>query len=385
MKPIPYARQSLNERDVQRVVEVLESDWLTQGPRIAEFEAALARYCGAAHAVAVANGTAALHLSCRALGLGPGDTLWTSPNTFVASANCALYCGAAVDFVDIDPRTYNLSVDALRAKLARADQPPSVVVPVHFSGQSCDMEAIGALAEEYSFRVIEDASHAIGGSYRGQKIGCCEHSDMTVFSFHPAKNLTTGEGGAVVTNDPVLHDAVALLRTHGITRDPSRMKRESHGGWYYEQVDLGLNYRITDVQAVLGLSQLERLDQFIELRHAAAARYDRALADMPVVTPWRDPSGHSGLHLYVIRLRLNQIGRTKREVFDALRQAGILVNLHYIPVHLQPYYADLGFRAGDFPEAERYYEEAITLPMYADLSVEDQQRVVDALRDALRG
>ncbi len=386
MKPIPYARQDVDDQDVQAVVEVLRGDWLTQGPAIEAFERGLAAACAARHAVAVSNGTAALHLACRALGLGPGDRLWTSPNTFVASANCALYCGAAVDFVDIDPRTYNLSVERLAEKLTRAERDgtlPKVVVPVHFAGQPCEMAAIGELKRRYGFFVLEDGSHALGGAYRGEPIGCGRHSDATVLSFHPVKIVTTGEGGAVVTNDPALAERVALLRTHGITRDAARMVGDSHGGWYYEQVELGFNYRITDLQAALGLSQLRRLEAFVAARHRIAARYDEAFAALPLTVPYQHPDGRSAYHLYPIRLRLGELGKTRREVFDALRARGILVNLHYIPVHTQPYYRRLGFSPGDFPEAERYYQEALSLPMFAGLSAEDQERVIQTLREVL--
>lgn len=384
--PIPYGRQSISEADIQAVVDVLRSDWLTQGPSIERFEQAVADYCGAAYAVAVNSATSALHIACLAAGLGEGDALWTSPNTFVASANCGLYCGAGVDFVDIDPASYNMSVDRLAEKLAAAKvagKLPKVVIPVHFSGQPCEMERIGALAREYGFSVIEDASHAIGGKYRGEPIGNCRHSEMTVFSFHPVKIVTTAEGGMVLTNRKDLYEKLIRLRSHGITRDPALMEGESHGGWYYQQIELGFNYRITDLQAALGASQMTRLDEFVSARHRLAARYDELLAGLPVVTPWQHPDGYSGLHLYVIRLRLDRIARSHREVFEGLRARGILVNLHYIPVPSQPYYRRMGFREGDFPEAERYYAEAISLPMFATLTFEQQDRVVEALREAL--
>lgn len=385
--PIPYGRQEISTADIEAVVEVLRSDWLTQGPTVERFEQAVAGYCGAAHAVAVNSATSALHIACLAAGLGPGDLLWTTPNTFVASANCGRYCGAAVDFVDIDPRTYNMSVSRLAEKLAQAARDgrlPKVVIPVHFAGQPCELAEIGRLAERYGFTIIEDASHAVGGSYRQQKIGSGAYAAMTVFSFHPVKIITTGEGGMVLTNSPELHARLSRLRSHGITRDPALMTGESDGPWYYQQIELGFNYRITDIQAALGLSQLTRLDEFVARRHQLAARYDETLRDLPLDLPWQHPDGHSAFHLYVIRLRLERLAASRREIFEELRRRGILVNLHYIPVHTQPYYRALGFRDGDFPEAERYYREAITLPLYAGLSAADQERVIAALRECCR-
>ncbi|MHB8840888.1 MAG: UDP-4-amino-4,6-dideoxy-N-acetyl-beta-L-altrosamine transaminase [Candidatus Aquicultor sp.] len=384
---IPYGKQDINEVDIQAVVEALKSDWLTQGPAIERFEHAVAEYCGATYAVAVTNGTAALHLACLAVGLAPGDTLWTSPNTFVASANCGLYCGADIDFVDIDARTYNMSTGALERKLAaakKAGKLPKVVVPVHFAGQSCEMDAIADLSQQYGFTVIEDACHAIGGRYRGAKVGACDYSDMTVFSFHPVKLITTGEGGMVLTNREDLYDALIRLRTHGITRNPDIMEGQSHGPWYYQQLDLGFNYRMTDIQAALGASQLNRLDEFVQRRHALANRYNELLKDLPVMLPWRKPDSNSAYHLYVIRLNHEVIGKSRRQVFEALREANIGVNVHYIPVHTQPYYRNLGFNAGDFPEAEKYYSEAISLPLYYGLTEEEQDYVVAKLREALQ-
>ncbi len=338
---IPYARQAINQADIDAVVEVLRSDFLTQGPVIERFERAVADYCGAAHAVAVNSGTSALHIACQALGLGPGDRLWTSPNTFVASANCALYCGAHVDFVDIDPRTYNLSVEALAIKLERAAKLkalPKVVVPVHFAGQPCEMQAIRALAEKYGFAVIEDASHAIGSQYRGEPVGNCRYSDIAVFSFHPVKIITTGEGGMALTNRPDLAERLYLLRTHGITRDPARMSHEPDGPWYYEQIALGWNYRMTDFQAALGASQLEKLESFVGRRRELAFRYHQLLEGMPLVLPWQHPDASSAWHLYLIRLLADKIGKNRRQVFEIMQAAGIGVNVHYIPVHTQPYY-----------------------------------------------
>lgn len=383
---IPYGRQDISPADIDAVVEVLRSDFLTQGPAIERFEQAVADCCGAAQAVAVNSATSALHLACLALGLGPGDGLWTSPNTFVASANCARYCGARVDFVDIDPRTYNLSVDALRDKLERAERAgrlPKIVVPVHFAGQACAMREIGALAARYGFRVIEDASHAIGGRYQGEPVGDCRYSDLTVFSFHPVKIITTGEGGMALTQDPELAETLRRLRTHGITRDPARMVGESQGPWYYQQIELGFNYRMTDIQAALGYSQLQRLEEFVARWHELADRYDALLADWPVITPWRDPEAWSAFHLYVIRLDEPRAGQSRRAVFEALRQQGIGVNVHYIPVHTQPYYRAMGFAEGDYPEAERYYREAISLPLYPGLAEAEQDFVVEQLRAIL--
>ncbi len=385
---IPYGRQDINEADIAAVVEVLRSDFLTQGPAIERFEQAVAAYCGARHAVAVNSATSALHLACLALGLGPRDGLWTSPNTFVASANCGLYCGAKVDFVDIDPRTYNLCPNALAHKLEQAERAgrlPKVVVPVHFAGQPCDMPAIHALAQRYGFKILEDASHAIGGRYRGEPIGNGRYSDITVFSFHPVKIITTGEGGMALTNNPELAGRMTRLRTHGITRAPAEMTHEPDGPWYYQQIALGFNYRMTDLQAALGYSQFQRLDEFVARRHQLADHYDRLLADLPVVTPWQNPDAWSAFHLYVIRLDEARAGRSRRAVFEALRQRGIGVNVHYIPVHTQPYYQALGFTEGDYPEAERYYREAISLPLYPGLTDRVQQVVVEALQWVIDG
>lgn len=377
---IPYGRQDITPADVEAVSAALRSDWLTQGPAVPRFEEQLAARSGAKHALAVNSGTSALHLACLALGMGPGDRLWTSPNTFAASANCARYCGAEVDFVDIDARTYNMSVTALEAKLKEAEARgalPKVVVPVHFGGQSCDMPAIRALGERYGFRIIEDASHAVGGRYRAEPVGSCRWSDIAVFSFHPVKIVTSAEGGACLTNDAALASRIALLRTHGITRNAAEMTRAPEGGWYYEQIALGLNYRMTDLQAALGASQLERLEDYVARRNALAERYDRLLASLPLVTPWRAPDVLSAFHLYVVRVE------RRRAVYDAMRAAGIGVNVHYIPVHLQPYYRQLGFSEGQFPQAERYYREALTIPLYPTLTHEEQDRVVAALTRAL--
>lgn len=380
---IPYGRQDITPEDIAAVEAVLRSDFLTQGPAVPGFEQALAAYCGAARGVAMNSATSALHVACLALGLGPGDRLWTSPNTFVASANCGLYCGAEVDFVDTDPATYNMSVAALEARLVAAaaeGRLPKVVIPVHFAGQSCEMRAIHALGQQYGFRIIEDASHAVGATYLGEPVGNCRYSDITIFSFHPVKIITTAEGGMAMTNDPALAERMERLRSHGITRDPAAMAWDSEGPWYYQQVELGYNYRITDLQAALGRSQLARLDDYVARRHAIAARYDAALAGLPLTTPWQHPDSRSALHLYPIRLH---DAARRREVFEALRAAGIGVNVHYIPVHTQPHYHRLGFRPGDFPEAERYYAGAISLPMFPTLTPAQQDEVVAALARVL--
>lgn len=382
---IPYGRQDISAADIEAVTEVLRSDFLTQGPAILRFEGALAEYCGARHALAMNSATSALHVACLALGLGEGDRLWTSPNTFVASANCALYCGAEVDFVDIDPRTYNMSVAALTAKLEQAaseDRLPKIVVPVHFAGQSCDMREIHALSQRYGFRIIEDASHAVGGRYLGQPIGNCRYSDVTIFSFHPVKIITTAEGGMALTNDSALATRMEQFRSHGITRDAASMEGESEGAWYYQQITLGYNYRMTDIQAALGCSQFVRLDEYVRRRHVLARRYDELLSGLPVVPPWQSPDVYSALHLYPIRID-SRTGKGRREIFDGLRAAGIGVNVHYIPVHTQPHYRRMGFTYGDFPEAERYYEGAISLPMFPTLTESQQDEVVTVLRGLL--
>jgi UDP-4-amino-4,6-dideoxy-N-acetyl-beta-L-altrosamine transaminase len=382
---IPYGRQDIRQEDLDAVAAVLRSDFLTQGPTVPRFEGAVAQRVGARHAVAVNSATSALHVACMALGLGAGDWLWTTPNTFVASANCALYCGAQVDFVDIDPRTYNLCAQALERKLVQAERDgrlPKIVVPVHFAGQPCDMPAIGALARRFGFQIIEDASHAIGGSTDGEPVGSCLHSAITVFSFHPVKIVTTAEGGMAVTNAAALAARMALLRSHGITRDPAQMVSEPDGPWYYQQLTLGYNYRLTDLQAALGLTQLARLDEYVARRHEIAARYDAALARLAVRAPWRDPRHRSAMHLYVVRLPGADAPR-RRRVFDALRAGGIGVNVHYAPVYMQPYYARMGFDPRDFPEAEQYYREALSLPMFPTLTGEQQDEVVRQLERAL--
>ena len=383
---IPYGRQEVTQQDIDAVVAVLNSDFLTQGPQVPRFEEKLAAYCGAAHAVAVNSATSALHIACLALSLGEGDWLWTTPNTFVASANCALYCGAQVDFVDIDPHSWNMCPQALEKKLAVAEKSgrlPKVVVPVHLCGTSCDMQAIHALGQQYGFKIIEDASHAIGARYRNEPVGNCRYSDITVLSFHPVKIVTTAEGGATLTNHAELAERMALLRSHGITRDPKLMSKASEGPWYYEQVDLGFNYRMTDLHAVLGVNQMSRLDEYVARRNEIANRYTELLAGLPLRTQVR--ADYSALHLCVIRLNLDEMKKSHREVFIALRERGVGVNLHYIPVHTQPYYCAMGFAEGDFPEAERYYSEAISLPMYPGLAETDLIKVASALKEAIKG
>ncbi len=384
---IPYGRQDITEDDIAAVVDVLRSDHLTQGPTVPAFEHAVTEYTGANHAVAVSNATSALHIACLSLGLGPGDWLWTSPITFVASANCGLYCGAEIDFVDIDPRTYNLCPEALEAKLLLAEEQgrlPKIVVPVHLCGQSCDMQRIHELGQRFGFRIVEDASHAIGGRYQDQPIGNCRYSDISVFSFHPVKIVTTAEGGIALTNDGQLAERMALLRGHGITRDPGQMTRSPDGPWYYQQIELGFNYRITDLQAALGISQLQRLDAYVARRHALAERYDDLLSGERLSVPWQHPDSYSSRHLYVVRLHTDSIQSSHREVFEQLRASGIGVNLHYIPVHTQPYFQDLGRWADGFAEAEAFYSQAISLPLYPAMSDAEQDRVIDALREALR-
>jgi dTDP-4-amino-4,6-dideoxygalactose transaminase len=407
---IPYGRQDISQADIDAVVEVLRSDFLTQGPTVPRFEQAVAEYCGVQHGVAVNSATSALHIACLALDLGSGDWLWTSPNTFVASANAALYCGAKVDFVDIDSRTYNMSVERLKKKLEQAEKEgrlPKIVMPVHFAGQPCDMPAIHALSQQYGFKIIEDASHAIGASHTpviasdspsviarsseaatkqstSIKVGSCTHSDITVFSFHPVKIITTGEGGMAMTNDDVLADRLRRLRTHGITNDKTLMlPRPDNEIWNYQQIELGFNYRMTDIQAALGLSQMQRLDEFVKRRHEIAERYDAELRLLPIITPHQASDTYSSYHLYPIRVSEAESGKTQRQVYDALWQNGVAANLHYISVHRQPYYESLGFKAGDFAESEQFHREVISLPMYPALSQQQQSEVVTILESFL--
>lgn len=383
---IPYGRQDITQADVDAVVDVLRSDFLTQGPQVPAFEQAVANHVGAKHALAVNSATSALHIACLALGLQQGDWLWTTPITFVASSNCGLYCGAQIDFVDIDPQTYNLCPTALQAKLEKAEgegKLPKILVAVHLCGQPCDMQAIHELAQRYGFKVIEDASHAIGGKYKNEFIGSCRYSDITVFSFHPVKIITTAEGGMALTNDSKLAEKMDLLRSHGITRKPELMTHESDGPWYYQQIDLGFNYRMTELQAALGVSQMQRLDEVVARRHELAEHYNQLLAGLPLTLPWQHPDSYSGMHLYVIRLQLDKISKSHRQVFTELRDQGVGVNLHYIPVYTQPYYRNLVCSEKQFPQAERYYREAISIPMFSALTLKEQRRVCSMLRSIL--
>lgn len=383
---IHYGKQDINQQDVDSVLEVLRSEFLTQGPKVPLFEKTVADYCGAEYGVAVNSATSALHIACLALGLDEGDILWTSPNTFVASANCGLYCGAGVDFVDIDIQTYNMCADKLEQKLIQAkavNKIPKIVIPVHFAGQSCDMLRIHELSQKYGFKIIEDASHAIGGKYLDKPIGGCQYSDITVFSFHPVKIITTAEGGLATTNQPGLVEKMRLLRSHGVTRDPKLMTKESEGGWYYQQVGLGFNYRMTDLQAALGVSQMTRLDEFVAIRHQLKKRYDELLQDLPVITPYQNPVADSALHLYPVQVQLEEVTKSHKQIFEEVRQNGIGVNLHYIPVHMQPYYQEMGFKQGDFPNAEKYYSSAISIPMFYGLTFEMQDQVLETLKKVL--
>ncbi len=383
---IPYGRQEITQADIDAVVEVLKSDFLTQGPSVPLFEKSVAKYCGADYGVAVNSATSALHIACLALGLSKGDWLWTSPITFVASANCALYCAANVGFIDIDPKTYNISIEALKEKLICAEKTdclPRIVVVVHLCGQSCEMMEIYKLSQEYGFKIIEDASHAIGGKYRGKPVGQGQYSDVTIFSFHPVKIVTTGEGGIAITNDQELSGRMKLLREHGITRDEKKLLGESGGSWYYEQIDLGFNYRMTDIQAALGVSQLQRLDEYVNGRNMLAKRYDGMLMNFPVTTPWQHPDSYSSRHLYVIRLRLDSVKSSRNRVISEMRNQGVGVNVHYIPVYRQPYYQAMGCDPEDYPNAEQYYREAISLPLYPGLLESDQEKVVSALHQSI--
>lgn len=383
---IPYGKQSINQDDIDSVVQILKSDWLTQGPTIESFENVAIRHNGSKYALAVNSATSALHIACKALGLSKGDILWTSPNTFAASSNCALYCEASVDFVDIDEETFNMCNYKLEEKLKIASKKnalPKIVVPVHFGGASCDMEYIFKLSKEYGFSIIEDASHAVGGTYSGSYVGSCKYSDVTVFSFHPVKILTTGEGGIAFTNNKEIADKMALYRTHGISRDASKMHNNIHGDWYYEQLVLGLNYRITDIQAALGISQYKRLDNFVKIRNDIAKIYTDRLVDLPLATQKILSSAYSSYHLYVLKFLEQDHIDNKREIFNFLRKNGIGVNVHYIPVHTHPYYKKLGFDWGDFPNSENYYYSAISIPMYPDLSMDEQGYVIDKLKESL--
>jgi len=382
---IPYGKQNINQVDIDSVVSVLQSDFLTQGPQVPLFEKTVVYYCDAEYGVAVNSATSALHVACLALGLGKGDWLWTSPNSFVASANCGLYCGAKVDFVDIDPLTYNLSTKELEKKLIQAKKDnklPKIVIPVHFAGQSCNMQKIHSLGQEYDFKIIEDASHAIGGKYLDQPIGSCQYSDITVFSFHPVKIITTAEGGLATTNDKKLSERMQLFRSHGVTRDSELMTKKTEGVWYYQQVDLGFNYRMTELQAALGVSQMQRLDEFIAKRHKLQERYDLLLKDLPIIKPCQDKDSYSALHLYPIQVNLENTSKSRKKIFNELRKSDIGVNVHYIPIHAQPYYQKFGYQKGDFPNAEKFYSRSLSLPLYFDMTYEQQDFVLKVLARA---
>ena len=383
---LPYGRQDINQDDINSVISALQSDFLTQGPQVPLFEETVAKYCGSEYGVAVNSATSALHIACLALGLGKGDWLWTSTNTFVASANCGLYCGAKIDFVDIDPLTYNLSVTELERKLIQAKQEnklPKIVIPVHFAGQSCDMKRIHYLSQEYGFKIIEDASHAIGGMYLNKPIGGCKYSDITVFSFHPVKIITTAEGGLATTNSKDLAENMQLCRSHGVTRDESLMTSQSEGAWHYQQVDLGFNYRMTELQAALGVSQMQRLDEFVAKRHIIKDRYNSLLNGLPIIKPCQDKNSYSALHLYPIKIELNKVSKNRKQIFNELREDGIGVNVHYIPIQTHPYYRQLGFKEGDFPNSESYYETALSIPLYSGMCFQDQDKVVASIIEAL--
>ena len=376
---IPYGRQHLDEDDVKAVVETLTSNWLTQGPAIPKFETALADYCGANFGIAVNSATSALHIACLALGVSEGDRVWTSPNSFVASSNCALYCGAKVDFVDIDLHTGNMCVDALRNKLVLAESInalPKVIIPVHFAGQPCDMKEIRALSKQYGFFVIEDASHAVGAKYQEKFVGSCEFSDICVFSFHPVKIITTMEGGMALTNNSEWAEKMRMLRSHGITNDPEKMTEDSHGPWYYQQIALGFNYRMTDVEAALGLSQLSKLETFLEKRNVLANYYDKLFSDYSGITPLQQNSKiYSSYHLYVVRID-SLTNQQHATLVANLRESGVFAHVHYIPIHMQPFYISLGFKIGDFPNAEKYYQQAVTLPLFPDLKEDEVEHIV---------
>ena len=380
---IYYGKQNVNEDDIKAVENVLRSDFLTQGPAIEKFEKKVADYCGVKYAVAVTNATSALHIACRAVNLGEGDFLWTSPITFVASANCGRYCGAGVDFVDIDNDTYNMSVEILEDKLKNSAHLPKVVIPVHLAGQSCDMEKIYALSRRYNFTVVEDASHAVGADYKNSKVGSCKYSDMTVFSFHPVKIITTGEGGMILTNNENLYEKLKLYRSHGITRNPALMTHEPDGSWYYQQIDLGFNYRMTDIQAALGYSQMNRLDEFVVRRRYLANRYNEKLKSLPLKIPYQSADTNSSWHIYIVRLDLNRVKKSKVQIFTEMREKGVTLNLHYIPVHTQPYYEKLGHKPEECPNSLHYYKEAFTLPLYYNLTDEQQDYIVNSLAEVL--
>jgi UDP-4-amino-4,6-dideoxy-N-acetyl-beta-L-altrosamine transaminase len=388
MKSINYGQQSISQSDVNEVVNVLKSDFLTQGPMVPKFEKRVSEYCSASFGIATCNATSALHIACLALDVKCGDVVWTTPITFVSSANCALFCGASIDFIDIDPQTYNMSVERLRYKLQQAEilgKLPKVVIPVHLSGQSCDMEEIFKLSKQYGFKIIEDASHAIGGKYKGQFIGGCSYSDITIFSFHPVKIITTGEGGMAMTNSTKLAQKMYLYRGHGITSDPNLMhKRPDSELWNYQQIDLGFNYRMTDIQAALGISQLKRIDEFIKKRHEISKIYNSKLKDLHVTIPYQHVDSFSSYHLYLIRLSVDKLKINQKDVYLKLHKLGVKVNLHYIPVYLQPFYQEKGFKRGYCPEAEKYYSEVLSIPIHASLNEDELDRVISSLVEVLR-
>ena len=384
---IPYGRQEISEEDVSAVVEALRSDFLTQGPKVPLFEKILADYCGTKYGVAVNSATSALHAACFALELGEGDRLWTSPNSFVASANCGLYCGAMIDFVDIDPQTYNLSAKELEKKLfiaKKENKLPKILVTVHFAGQSCEMDKIYKLSREYGFSIIEDASHCIGGKYLDKSIGSCQYSSITVFSFHPVKIITTAEGGLATTNSKKLAEKMELFRTHGVTRNHSLMTKKSDEPWYYQQINLGFNYRMTELQAALGISQMKRVDEFVSRRHILKEKYELFLAGLPLIKPHQHEDSYSALHLYPVQIELNKVSKTRKQIFNELRENGIGVNVHYIPIHTQPYYEQLGFKEGDFPNSEYYYSRAISLPLFNAMTLDQHEEVCDRLKRVLQ-
>jgi len=384
---IPYAKQDINQADISSVIDVLQSDFLTKGPQVPLFEKKLADYCQVNYGVAVNSATSALHIACLSLGLKKGDWIWTSPNSFVASANCGLYCDAKVDFVDIDLKTYNLSTEELERKLIQAKQDnklPKIVIPVHFSGQSCNMKKIHSLGQEYGFKIIEDASHAIGGKYLNKSIGGCQYSNITIFSFHPVKIITTAEGGMATTNSEDLAKKMRLFRSHGVTRNKDLMTIDSDSSWYYQQVELGFNYRMTELQAALGISQMQRLDEFVAKRHILQERYDLLLSNFPIIRPYQDKNSYSALHLYPIQIDLNKVSKSRKQIFNILREGGIGVNVHYIPIHIQPYYALFGFREGDFPNSEYYYSRVISIPLFHAMTIEQQDKVLYILKRALQ-
>lgn len=369
---ISYGRQTLSDDDLEAVINNLRTDLITQGPVIKDFENAISEYTQARYVTSTSHGTSALHLACLALGLQAADTVWTSPISFVASANCALYCGATIDFVDINASTLNIDIDLLEDKLKTSKTPPKILIVVHMAGLPCEMQSIHELSRKYGFYIIEDAAHALGAQYLQKPVGSCEFSDLTIFSFHPVKSITTGEGGAVTTNRKALDLSLKKLRNHGLERDFSDSDEHRDEPWYYEQSCLGFNYRLTDFQAALGVSQLKKLDTFIEKRQSIFNYYQQHLNNLPLQLPVDDSA--SAFHLYIIQLKENSAIRRKA-LYHYLVKNGIKTNVHYIPIHLQPFYQKLGFRQGDFPVAERYYQRALTLPLFPELSINNCQQI----------